>query len=260
MKLSYCIGTDLSVNNTKYCNQMHARGEQRVKETITCLKLKGHDPKTGLLLDLGCGPGFLHKYFLKAGIDAVGVEVVKQIVLTAKKAVPRGNFILADGCNLPFREECFSTVVTNDVLEHVPYSLANPLLREVKRTIKTDGIFYISVANKFQIHEPHTLVPLLTWFPRPCWNTIHKIFKNRPLNESYYPYTVRMLKKLCHETSFSYTNFTWIYALKKTSKIDYIGNRTVRRIAKAINKLGFSRAAQILAEKVSVIIFVCRKK
>jgi SAM-dependent methyltransferase len=189
------------------------------------------------------------------------VEIVRKKVKNAKKNVPKGDFVLADGCYLPFRAECFGTVITNDVLEHVPYSLANPLLREVKRTIKADGIFYVSVANKFQIHEPHTLVPLLTWFPRPCWNTIHKIFRNNePLKEMYYPYTVGMLKKLCQETSFSYTDFTWIYALNKTSKTDYIGNRTVRRIAKAINRIGFSRAAQIIAEKVSVIIFVCSKK
>ena len=197
---------------------------------------------------------------MKVGIEAVGVELVKRKVLTAKKAVPKGNFIVADGCKLPFKKECFNTVITNDVLEHVPYTLANPMLCEVKRTLKTKGMFYISVANKYQIHEPHTLIPLLTWFPRACWNPIHKRVKKQPMTEMFYPYTVRMLKKLCHETSFSYTNFTWIYALKKTSKTDYIGNKTVRRIAKTINKIGFSRAAQILAEKFSIIVFVCNKK
>jgi SAM-dependent methyltransferase len=197
---------------------------------------------------------------LQVGIEAVGVEIVKRKVRMAKKNAPKGNFIVADGCKLPFKKECFSTVITNDVLEHVPYTLANPLLCEVKRTLKAKGMFYISVANKFQIHEPHTLIPLLTWFPTACWNPIHKFLKKRPLSEMFYPYTVRMLKKLCNETSFSYTNFTWVYALKKTSKTDYIGNKTVRRIAKTINKLGLSRAAQILAERFSIIVFVCSNK
>ena len=250
----------MKANNTEYCNQMHARGKQRVKEAITCLKLKGHDAKTGLLLDLGCGPGFLHEYFLKVGIEAVGVEIVKRKVLQAKKNTPKGNFILADGCKLPFKNESFDTVITNDVLEHVPYTLANPMLSDVKRALKAKGMFYISVANKYQIHEPHTLIPLLTWFPSACWNPIHKFLKKKPMPEMFYPYTLGMLKKLCNETSFSYTDFTWIYALKKTSKTDYIGNKTVRRIAKTINKLGLSRAAQIIAEKFSIIVFVCNKK
>ena len=49
--------------------------EQRAKEAIVCLKLTGHNPKSGLLLDLGCGGGYLTRYFLKLGIEAVGVDV-----------------------------------------------------------------------------------------------------------------------------------------------------------------------------------------
>ena len=236
---------------------MHDRGKQRVKEAITCLTLRGHDPKTGLLLDLGCGPGHLSEYFLKAGIEAVGVDLFRSNVQKAKKNVPKGDFVLADGCKLPFRTECFSTVISNDVLEHVPYRQANAMLSEVKRTTKATGMVYISVANKYQINEPHTLIPLLTWFPRPCWNTIHKIFKKQPLKDMYYPYTVSMLKRLCCDTNFNFKNFTWMYAFNKISKTDYIGNRTVRKIAQIINKVGLSTAAQVLAEKFSIIVFVC---
>ncbi|MCW4015310.1 MAG: class I SAM-dependent methyltransferase [Candidatus Bathyarchaeota archaeon] len=242
-----------------YFRKNHSRAEHRVQEVITCLKLNGHDPKSGLLLDLGCGPGYPHIYFLKKGIQAVGIEVVKTRIQTAKKNSPNGNFILADGCKLPFKEDCFDTVISNDVLEHLPYELAKPMFDEANRTMKADGVVYISVANKYQIQEPHTLIPFLTWFPRPCWEKIHKIVKKRPIGDTYYPYTTRMLKNLCKETKFCHKDFTWIYALYKISRIDYIGNRTVRRIAQTIKKLGFTRQAQIIAEKVSVIIFVCKK-
>ncbi len=242
-----------------HTHKMYARGKQRVNEAITCLKLSKHDPKSGLLLDLGCGPGYLHEYFLKAGIEAVGIEIVKKKIKFAKKTVPKGSFVLADGCNLPFKKECFSTVVSNDVLEHVPYNLTNPLVSEAKRTLKPNGLFYISVANRYQIHEPHTLIPFLTLFPRPCWNAIHKILRKHPMKEMYYPYTTNMLKILCQSTKFSYKNFTWIYALSKTPKTDYIGSRTVRKIVQTINKFGFFRLAQVIAEKVSIIVFVCSK-
>lgn len=238
---------------------MHSRGKQRVKEAITCLKLSGHDPASGLLLDLGCGLGHPYEYFLKSGIEAVGVEIAKEKIQISKKNVPKGSFVLADGCNLPFKEQCFDTIVSNDVLEHVPYDLANPMLNEANRILKANGMLYISVANRYQIHEPHTLIPFLTWFPRPCWNAIHKILRKQPMKEMYYPYTISALKRLCRETNFSYKNFMWLYALYKMSKIDYIGNQTVRKIAQTIKKLGFSRQAQIIAEKVSIIVFVCKK-
>jgi len=252
----------LTIINEKdriHTQKMNARAKQRVKEAIACLKLSGHDIKSGLLLDLGCSMGYLDKYFLKRGIEAIGVEVGRKKISAAKKNVPKGSFVLADGCNLPFRKECFSTIISNDVLEHVPYENANPMLTEMNRTLKPNGVSYISVANKYQIHEPHTLIPFLTWFPRPCWNVIYKRVKKRPMKDMYYPYSTRMLKRVCIEAKFSYKNFTWVYALNKLSNVDYIGNLTVRKIAQAIKKLGFSRPAQIIAEKVSVIVFTCKK-
>lgn len=237
----------------------YARGKQRTKEAIICLKLNGHDPKSGLLLDLGCGPGHIYEHLVYNGIDAVGVEICRHKIQIAKKNVPKGNFIVADGCNLPFKKGCFNTVISNDVLEHVPYDSAVPMLNEVDRVLTQNGLYYFSVANKYQIHEPHTLIPFLTWFPQSCWNIIHKWVRKTQMKEMYYPYTVRAVKRLCRETKFDYKDFTWMYALYKTSKTDYIGNSTVRRIIKVIKKIGFSRPAQILAEKVSVIVFVCRK-
>lgn len=241
------------------CQKLNARGKERVEEAIACLKLSGHDIKSGLLLDLGCSYGHLYEYFLKKGIEAVGIDVRAHVIPVAKKNVPKGVFILADGCNLPFKKECFSTIISNDVLEHVPYEHTNSMLNEMNRTLKPNGMSYISVANKYQIHEPHTLIPFLTWFPRPCWNVIHKIVRKRPIKDTYYPYTTSMLKRVCREAKLSYENFTWMYALKKMSKVDYIGSLKVRKIAQAMKKLGLCRPAQILAEKVSIIVFACKK-
>lgn len=236
------------------------RREQRAKEAITCLKLTGHNPKLGLLLDLGCGLGNLTRYFLKLGIEAVGMDISRELMkLAKKKNVPSGSFVLADGVKLPFREESFNTVILNDVLEHVHYNFANPMLNEVRRSLKVDGKLYISVANKYQIREPHTHIPFLTWFPRPCWNSIYRFIRKRPM-PSYYPYTTRKLKRLCRETSFTCKNYTWFYTWNKISNIKHIGDQTLKRMAKTIKKLRLSKQAYLFAEKVSEIVFVCVKQ
>jgi hypothetical protein len=36
---------------------------QRAKEALFCLNLAGHNLKSGLLIDLGCGLGYLTQYF-----------------------------------------------------------------------------------------------------------------------------------------------------------------------------------------------------
>lgn len=232
--------------------------EQRAKEAITCLKLTGHDPKSGLLLDLGCGLGYLTRYFSKLGIEAVGLDVGRRIKIAKEKVLPSGSFILADGVKLPFKEGCFNTVILNDVLEHVPYSLANPMLNEVERTLKVGGKLYISVQNKYMIREGHTLIPFLTWFPRPCWNAIYKLVtKDHTFHAN--PYTIRKLKKLCSETSLNCRNYTWFYAWNKISNVKVIGDPTLRKITKFIRKLKLSKLVYLIAEKVSVILFICEK-
>jgi SAM-dependent methyltransferase len=230
--------------------------EQRAEEAIRYLKLSGHNPKSGLLLDLGCGPGYLTRYFLKLDIDAVGVDISGELIKSAKKRVPYGNFIWADGVKLPFREESFSTTICNDALEHVPYNLAKPMLKEAKRTLKTGGKLYISVMNRYTL-STHSEIPFLTWLPRPCWDAISKLIAKRPFED--HPYTVRSLRKLCREIGFTCENYTWLYAWKKVSNAEHVRHPTLNKAVKVMRKLGLSKLAYVIAEKVSVILFICEK-
>lgn len=252
--------TEMGKKVAKEFERVHARRrEQRAKEAITCLKLDGHNPKSGLLLDLGCGLGYLTRYFSRIGIEAVGIDLSKRIKVAKHEVSPSGSFVLADGVKLPFKEDCFNTVILNDVLEHIPYNLANPLLNEVKRTLKVGGKLYISVENRYMIREGHTFIPFLTWFPRPCWNAIYKIVTKNPVFDAANPYTVKRLKKLCSETSFTYRNYTRFYAWNKMSNIRHVGDPTLRKIANLIRKLRLSKLAYLIAEKVSLILFICEK-
>ena len=236
--------------------------EERAKEAITCLKLAGHDPKSGLLLDLGCGGGYLTNYFLKLGIEAVGVEVAKSwmsCLKNAKKDVPSGSFINADGVNLPFKEECFHTVILNDVLEHVPYNLAHPMLNEVRRTLKASGKLYISVMNRYVLRETHTGIPFLTWLPRPCWDAVCRLAKWKRPTYSCYPYTAKGLRKLCRMAGFTCRDYTWFYAWNKVSNVQRIRYPILRKMVETVKKLKLSKLAYVIAEKVSVMLFICEK-
>ena len=235
------------------------RGEQRAQESISCLELAGHDLRCGPLLDLGCGAGYLTGYFLKFGIEVVGVGRAKVHVKFAKNNVKAGDFVLADGAMTPFKTRSFNTVILNDVLEHVPDQLAKPLLHEIKRILRIDGKLYISVANKLQVFEPHTQIPFLTWFPKPCWNALHKLYRKEPLyyQDTLNPYTIQKLTKLCQQTSFTYKDYTWLYTYNKLSNTQNIKNPLLRKIAKTIKTLKLSKITYYIAQRLSVIIFVC---
>ena len=235
--------------------------EQRAKEALTCLKHAGHNPKSGLLLDLGCGRGYLTGYFLKQKIDAIGVDISKKAIKDARRRIPDGIFICADGTKLPFREGCFHTIILNDVLEHIPYNYGYSILSEMKRVLKDSGRIYISVANRYQIREPHTRIPFLTWLPKRWWDTFcYRLTKGTRLKYGCYPYTVRDLRKLTEKVGLACIDYTWLYAWNKLSNVELIGDPLLRSVVKVIKKFGLFKLAHVIAVKLSVILFICQKK
>jgi len=223
------------------------------------LKLAGHDLNSGLVVDVGCGFGYFTQYFLDLGIKSIGVDLSKKILKVAKeKIAPDQSFILADGTKLPFRDGYFTTVILNDVLANVPYNRAYSLLNEVKRIMNGDGKVYISVANRYQIREPHTLIPFLTWLPKACWNPVCKSIRKHWYNS--YPYTVGMLEKLCRKVGFDFENYMWFYASNKVWNVENIGDPILKKLVKVVNKVKLSKLAFVLAEKVGLILFICKHR
>jgi len=92
------------------------------------------------ILDIGCGEGaLLHRL----GFSGVGVDLNTERLALAKVreiAVMQG-----DGCNLPFNNQQFSTVVSMEVLEHVP-EMAR-MMQEVYRVLEPGGYWIVSVPS-----------------------------------------------------------------------------------------------------------------
>ncbi len=103
--------------------------------------------KKGQFLDVGCATGFFidgirkHSEWEVHGTD-FGEGAVKFAREKLKLDVRHGD--LAD---VGFQDESFDYVHVNNVLEHV----LNPasLLRECRRVIKPDGVFFLSVPNGY---------------------------------------------------------------------------------------------------------------
>lgn len=245
----------LSRARTHEC--MRSAREERAKEAIMCLKLSGHELSKGYILDLGCGSGFITNYLISRGMRTVGLDLSKKPLFKAKVNNPTVDLVLASGVKLPFRENIFYTIILNDVLEHVSYKDAEPMLKQIRNGLEPNGKLYISVANKYQIREPHTLLLFGTWLPRKIYNPVIKSYHS---GIPVYPYTVGRLKQLCEKTGFSHENYTWFYARKKLLKLDYIKNRLARKIIALLKKIILmNNLLNKIVEQFSVILFVCAR-
>ena len=101
----------------------------------------------GTFLDVGCVTGFfLHGIQAHSAWEVYGTEFGESAVQFARERlglhVTQGNLGAAH-----FPEAFFDYVHVNNVLEHVLDPVA--LLKEVKRIVKPDGLFFLSVPNGF---------------------------------------------------------------------------------------------------------------
>ena len=111
--------------------------------------------KNGRILDIGCGGGTLTRsltyYYPQAQI--FGCDISKTAIKFAK-SLGRGKvkYDMIKNQKLPYKDNFFDVCLSLDVLEHVPD--INLYLKEAKRVLKNNGLFYLVVPCEGQ---PFTL-------------------------------------------------------------------------------------------------------
>jgi SAM-dependent methyltransferase len=100
-------------------------------------------PRDKLILDLCCGYGF---YFL-INPEAQGIDGDPLCTLYLKekgKIIPLANIL----DNLPYKNGCFSYVISHDVFEHFKIEDLETIFPEIHRILRPQGILVILVPNK----------------------------------------------------------------------------------------------------------------
>jgi SAM-dependent methyltransferase len=100
--------------------------------------------KHALILDIGCGYGYFIQICIEKGYDCVGVDFSKY-ALSKIQNKSLGVTLCNAQSALPVKSKSVDVVVMLDVLEHLDnFPLA---LKEIKRTLKRDGLLYIATPN-----------------------------------------------------------------------------------------------------------------
>ena len=233
--------------------------EERAEEAAVILSyFSNHDLENGRILDIGCGNGATTKWFSQhANTYSIGIEIHNNQFKILQRKNQKLNYLQASGLKTPFKDKTFHTVILNDVLEHVSYLEATALFQEINRILDTNGQLYVSVANKYQIREPHSNLLLISWLPRWIYSSVVRSL----FHDDVYPYTVRRFQDLAKNTNFSTKDLSWYYVAKKIRNLNYIGNTIIRPVLqilkdmKIIGSFGFRKFLQTF----SVLIFVLKK-
>jgi SAM-dependent methyltransferase len=140
--LSY-VEADPSVNWSDELEQLHEESSRthfldRWTRSAILARVGPLSP-TATIADIGCSTGFLLDDVRAAYPTAtlVGVDLIGAGLAKAHRLVPTAQLVRADTCDLPITDARLDSVVSANLLEHVPNDCA--ALREFRRVLRPGG-------------------------------------------------------------------------------------------------------------------------
>ncbi|MBS1801926.1 MAG: class I SAM-dependent methyltransferase [Acidobacteria bacterium] len=103
--------------------------------------------KPGRSLEIGCGFGRLSPYIAEHFEQHTAVDINNWALSQASQFYPHVAFSSASATELPFPEHSFDAVITWTVLQHVPNSLIDKALKEIKRVAKSNSLLILCEAT-----------------------------------------------------------------------------------------------------------------
>ena len=100
-------------------------------------------PKTGKVLDLGCGMGSDSIHFQEIGYDVLAVDKTDELLDDAKKNGVKKTLRLSSINDFTFVNE-FDGIWADESLLKVPSKELNNVLKKCGKALKNNGVFYCS--------------------------------------------------------------------------------------------------------------------
>ncbi|MEN1960944.1 class I SAM-dependent methyltransferase [Luteimonas sp. MJ246] len=169
------------------------------------------------LLEAGAGSGWISHYFTRSMLGRYQVDAVD--VVDNRQVSEGYSFTLVDGTQLPFPDGTFDIVISNHVIEHVGSDEEQAQhLAELLRVMKSGGVGYLAVPNRWMLFEPHYHLALLSWWPE-AWRSAWLRLWRKGQEYDCRPLACSDLESRLQYAGFSYTQLHG-QALRATFEIE----------------------------------------
>jgi SAM-dependent methyltransferase len=101
-------------------------------------------PCSGLLCDLGCGPGQVARFFHDQGYQVIGLDLSAGMLREARKFHPGIRFAKANMKKLPFKDGELAGIIGFLSLCHIPRWEIPSVLAELRRALRPSGLLLLA--------------------------------------------------------------------------------------------------------------------
>ena len=128
------------------------------------------------ILDVGCGKGYLLYEFkqLLPDLIVVGADISQYAISNGKPEIYE-NLIVADGCELPFKDNEFDAVVSLGTLHNLTFEKLVQAIKEIKRVSNSDRNYIMVESWRNEREKVNMICWSLTcesFFPVATWEWI----------------------------------------------------------------------------------------
>jgi ubiquinone/menaquinone biosynthesis C-methylase UbiE len=208
----------------------------------------------GSVLDLGCGDGQVISMLKKVGVvqDQVGgLEISAREISKASGSKVHKWLLQASGNHLPFKDESFSSIISNSVLGGIPEGVSD-LLREVHRVLGKEGTFVVTVPTDRFVDV--LLVPKILERFSSRWRArqVRGLINRLPLYNAYAPQEWR---RRLESVGFSVLKMEKYFSVKT----GYLWSLFLMKIIRVVGLLKYVRIPCVKSGMSRILQIVCRK-
>jgi len=228
-KMDYCKDEHGWAKSGGYPKYVSDYRYKRVKgKVIEQLKPKNNDT----ILDVGCGMGHLLFNIIKeypdikinmAGIDPAMPNIYRFNQRIKEENKPNIIGILGEAESLPFKDNSFDSIITSEVIEHIPDKAK--AIKEMYRVLKKDGHLFITTPAG----------PMVRFWERFFWfpQKIKRLFippKSDPNQKAVFdkPANKKQLRQYLTQAGFSIERFEQNAIMLHESYIQFFPNFLIR--------------------------------
>lgn len=125
--------------------------DRRVIADAIEIFLDALDSEDDRVLDVGCGPGWESATFDEHGFDVTAIDLSPAFLTTVEEIAPAVTRARMDMRELGFTDDVFDGVWACASFLHVPFGDATETLREFRRVLRSDGVFFCVVARDEEV-------------------------------------------------------------------------------------------------------------